>query len=190
MKTEQNNQVIEMTEELTANDIKVYIPTKQNINYHGERVFVIGAMVYWISVRKSDNKAMITYNLAPDQIMEEHFKLATKDDVPKRIYQLFQKKLDADIGRLDNMMTNLIKNKGILNIMFNFVEDMKVNWADWLEDAEEYTSEDALKDKQIDALKQQNTKTKTRKSPKDQKRALQKARRKQSVATRSKKKKK
>jgi len=93
------------------NTITCYMPRKLNINYLGERVLKLGALCYGISVRGSDHKVMITYNINPDGLHEDHFFECANSMVPAKVYEMFQKKLSTDIMRLDNMMLNLTTNK-------------------------------------------------------------------------------
>lgn len=126
--------------------ILIFKPKKENINFHGEWVFQIGAMCYGVMCRKKDNKVMITYNINPDNLHPDHFDRITQEEVPSTIYKMFQQKLSKDIEWTDTTMINLTKNKGLLNVLFNFAEDMKTKGTSELPDAQEYTQEDSLAD--------------------------------------------
>lgn len=129
--------------------IMVFIPKAVNINYHGERVFQLGAMCYGVICRKSDNKVLITYNINPENLHPDHFDRISITDVPKSIYKMFQKKLSSDIQWIDTTMMNMIKNKWALNTLFNFAEENKNLWTDEIPEAAEYSEQDAIADKKI-----------------------------------------
>ena len=134
-------------------NVHVFVPKKINLNYYGEWIFTIGGICYGMMCRKSDDKMLVTYNIDPDWLHEDHFSEIEPLCVPRKVYDLFQQKLSADIMRMDNMMTNLVHNKESVGKMFNYAEDYKTRAADGMEQALPYTEEDALKDRQIEAVK-------------------------------------
>jgi len=68
----------------------------------------------------------VTYNINPDGVHPDYFTEIDAYSVPKRVYELLQMKLSTDIGRLDNMMTNIVNNKSVIGKLFNYVEGMKI----------------------------------------------------------------
>jgi len=141
---------------LDFENVHAFVPNKINLNYHGERIFVLGPLCYGMICRKDNNKLQVTYNINPDGVHPDYFTEIDAYSVPKRVYELLQMKLSTDIGRLDNMMTNIVNNKSVIGKLFNYVEGMKIKWSEWLEQAMPYTEEDAQKDKQIEILKARN----------------------------------
>lgn len=154
--TDQKEDIVDKQKEITIDDLEIYRPINGNINYHGEWLFKIWQLVYGIMVRKTDNKMLVTYNIDPDNINSEYFMLIDESLVPSKVYKLFMQKLNTDIARLDSMMFNLIKNKSLLSLLFNFSEAHKDKWADADFEIIEYTEEDANNDKKLEALKAQN----------------------------------
>jgi len=59
----------------------------------------------------STKKVKITYNINPENIHPDHFDECETKDVPEKIFEMLMKKVNADISRLDSMMTNIVKNK-------------------------------------------------------------------------------
>lgn len=151
--------------ELGIEDIIVYLPKKLNKNFFGEWIFAIWALCYGVSCRKADNKMMITYNIDPDSVNENFFEKIDVSAVPARVYELFQQKLSSDIARLDNMMTNLVMNKNLVNKLFNFAEQNKTNWVEWFEDAQPYSQSDAEKDRQAEYLQTKNMRRNLQQGP-------------------------
>lgn len=164
---------------LTINDIEIYIPNEQNINYHWERIIKLWVFVYGIIIRKKDNKMLVTYNINPDDIHKDHFTLIDKTILPSKVYELLKKKVLSDIARIDNMMYNLVKNKWLLNTFISFTENNEWKWLDVDYDVFEYSEEDARLDKEIEQTKMLNRRT-MRRNPSAQKKALRKLKKKNS----------
>lgn len=128
--------------------IECYVPKKLNINFLGEWIVKIETLCYGISVRAADKKVMITYNINPQDLHKDHFEQIEYTDVPKKIWDMFQKKLSADIMRLDSMMNNLVINKGHINRLFNFAEEQReLSTTEFDHEITEYSEVDALADK-------------------------------------------
>lgn len=161
--------------QFTLEDIEVYKPIQDNINYHWEWVFKIGGLVYGAVASKKDNKVRITYNIDPANLHPDYFVLISETIVPKKVYELLKQKVYSDIARLDNMMYNLVQNKSVLSMFTKFIgKNMQLGTDDLLE-LEEYTQADAEADKKLEQSKMVNQRTMIR-SPHAQKKALRKIR--------------
>ena len=159
---------------LTFEDVEVYKPIKDNINYHWERIFKLGGLCYGAVASKEDNKLKITYNIDPDNLHPDYFVLISEKIVPKKVYELFKQKVYADIARLDSMMYNIVKNKSMLSTLTKFVDENIENGTEDLTELEAYTQEDAEADRKLEQTKMMNNKRMIR-SPQAQKKALRKA---------------
>lgn len=126
--------------------IIIFRPKEINVNYHWEWIIQIGSLCYGIVCRKKDNKTKITYNIDPDKVSPDFFDIITPSEVPASIFKMFQLKLNADIQRVDTMMTNLIWNKKFLWELFNFAESNKDLGTPELPEALPYTEEDSIAD--------------------------------------------
>lgn len=173
---------------LTFEDVEVYKPIKDNINYHGEWIFKLGWLCYWAVASKKDNKLKITYNIDPANLHPDFFVLISETIVPKKVYELFKQKVFADIARLDSTMYNIVQNKSVLSTLTKFVDENITKGTDVLSELEVYTQADAEADQKLEQAKMMNQKT-MRRSPQAQKKALRKAKEKSRKINRKKKKK-
>ena len=171
---------------LTFEDVEVYKPIKDNINYHGEWIFKLGGLAYGAVASKKDNKLKITYNIDPNNLHPDYFVLISETIVPKKVYELFKQKVYADIARLDSMMYNIVQNKSMLSTLTKFVDENKDGGVDTLEDLEVYTQADAEADEKLERAKMMNQKKMIR-SPQAQKKALRKVKEKSKKINRKKK---
>lgn len=160
--------------QLTFEDVEVYKPIKDNINYHGEWIFKLGGLAYGAVASKKDNKLKITYNIDPANLHPDYFVLISETIVPKKVYELFKQKVYSDIARLDNMMYNIVQNKSILSTLTKFVDENIQSGTEDLWELETYTQADAEADQKIEQTKMMNNKI-MRRSPQAQKKALRKA---------------
>jgi len=70
---------------------------------------------------------------------------------------MLQRKLSTDIMRMDNMMHNLVINKGLLNHLFNFAELNKLSSElEFEHEVSEYSAEDAAADKKKEHIAAKN----------------------------------
>ena len=184
--TTENSVAHEAPKQLTFEDVEVYKPIKDNINYHGEWIFKLGGLCYGAVASKKDNKLKVTYNIDPANLHPDFFVLISEKIVPKKVYELFKQKVYADIARLDSMMYNIVQNKSMLSTLTKFVDENITNGEDVLSELEVYTQADAEADQKMEQAKMMNQKT-MRRSPQAQKKALRKAKEKSKKINRKKK---
>lgn len=153
IRTEAEDEKVVEQKKFTKEDIVIYKPKTKNINFAGEWLMRLGGFVYGIIIPEATKKVKVTYNIEPDNIHVDHFDEVWSDDIPQKVYEMVMKKVNADISRIDSMMYNIIKNKEFLSLFFSYAEANKTNGNTELDDVQEYTEEDAQKDKQMEQSK-------------------------------------